>query len=92
MAFKLPKSIIEIEWTDAQSSTDAIPIEELKQHPLIKTKSVGYLLHQDQEKIILGFMDFGEGLIKHYQIIPIGMVKSIRKMKVDRVIKNFKTS
>ena len=86
------KMIVEVEWTDAQSSTDAIPIEELKQHPLIKTKSVGYLLYQDKEKMVLGFMDFGEGLIKHYQIIPMGMVKSIKKLKVDGVIKNFKVN
>ena len=35
----------------------------------------------DNKKIILAFMLFGDGLLKHYQIIPIGMVKSIKELR-----------
>ncbi len=81
---KYPK--VEVEWVDAHSSLDATTISELiKQKPFL-TQSVGYLMLEDKEKIILSFMNFGfnineECLIKHYQVIPKGMVKKITKLK-----------
>lgn len=75
--------IVEVEWIDAHSSMDAMVISDLeKQKPFI-TKSCGYLIKEDEEKIVLGFMCFGvnvldEPLLKHYQVIPKGMVKKIR--------------
>jgi hypothetical protein len=77
---------VEVEWTDAQSSLDAISISELEKHPLVTTKSCGYLIKKDKEKIVLAFMVFGmnryeEAVMKHYQIIPTGMVKKIVKLK-----------
>lgn len=76
---KYPK--VEVEWLDAQSGFGlAQPIEELIDIGLITTYSTGYLLHEDDEKIILGFMLFGEDMVKHDQIIPKGMVKKITKL------------
>ena len=43
--------------------------------PLI-TKSVGYLVKETDEYIVLAFMDFGNGLYKHWQLIPKGMIKT----------------
>ncbi len=71
---------VEVEWVDAQSSMDVMSIKELEDHPIIITKSCGYLVKQDKEKIVLAFMMFGEGLMKHYQVIPIGMVKKIKEL------------
>ena len=64
---------VEVEWVDAQSSIDVLPISELEKHPLITTKSCGYLIKEDKEKIVLAFMLFGETpsgetLLKHYQV------------------------
>ena len=78
--------IVEVEWIDAHSSMDALTISELeKQKPFI-TKSCGYLIKEDEEKVVLGFMLFGfnvmdEPILKHYQVIPKGMVKKIRVIK-----------
>ena len=76
----------EDEWIDAQSSLDVMPISELEKHPLAITKSCGYLIKEDKEKIVLAFMLFGvnregEELMKHYQIIPRGMIKKIKVIR-----------
>ena len=78
--------IVEVEWIDAQSSLDVMPISELEKHPLAITKSCGYLIKEDKEKIVLAFMLFGvnregEELMKHYQIIPRGMIKKIKVIR-----------
>ncbi len=78
--------IVEVTWIDAQSSLDALPISELEEHQLAITKSCGYLIKEDKEKVVLAFMLFGvnmvgEELMKHYQIIPRGMIKEIKIIK-----------
>ena len=74
--------IVEIIWVDAQSSLEPLTLEEAKK--LLKpqtTKSVGYLAHETKEYMLLVFMDFGEGLFKHWQVIPKGMIKKMHKIK-----------
>ena len=78
--------IVEVEWIDAQSSMDAMTISELEKQKPFTSKSCGYLIKEDEEKIILGFMLFGfnvndEPLLKHYQVIPKGMVRKIEVIK-----------
>lgn len=78
--------IVEVEWIDAHSSMDALTISELEKEKPFTTKSCGYLIKEDEEKIVLGFMLFGfnvmdEPLLKHYQVIPKGMVKKIRVIR-----------
>lgn len=74
--------VVEIDWLDAQSGF-SIPIdmEEVGDIKPIITKSVGYLLRDDNEGVVLGFMLFGEQSFKHWQFIPKGM---IQKRKVIR--------
>ncbi|KKN27751.1 hypothetical protein LCGC14_0861010 [marine sediment metagenome] len=77
---------VEVEWIDAHSSLDGMTISELEKATPFLTKSCGYLIKEDKEKIVLGFMCFGvnindEPLLKHYQVIPKGMVKKITKLK-----------
>lgn len=72
------RKIVEIEWFDAQSSMESWSIEELAEAKPVHTYSVGYLIHEFKDRIILGFMDFGNGFIKHHQCIPTGMIKKIK--------------
>lgn len=76
---------VEVEWLDAQAGFgQAMLIEELiKEEPQI-TFSTGYLLHEDKEKIILGFMLFGEDMVKHSQLIPKGMIKKINVLSINQ--------
>ncbi len=77
--------IVEVEWLDAQSGfSSPLTIEELESEKPIITSSVGYLIKEDDEKVILGFMMFGdEGMFKHWQLIPKGMIKKIRTLEVQ---------
>ena len=75
------RRIVEVEWFDAQSSTGSFTIEELIVLKPLYTKSVGYLLVERKDYLVLGFTDFGGGLIKHHQCIPKGMIKKIKTIR-----------
>lgn len=75
------RKIVEVEWFDAQSSLETWSIEELDKLEPLHTYSVGYLLLEKKDYIILGFMDFANGLIKHHQCIPRGMIKNIKVVR-----------
>lgn len=70
---------VEIEWIDAQSGMNSLFIDELKREILpVPTRSCGYLIHETKDFIVLGFMLFGDDLIKHYQLIPKCLIKKGR--------------
>ena len=75
------RKIVEVTWFDAQSSLDSFTIEELDTLEPLHTLSAGYLLLEKKSHIILGFMDFADGLIKHHQCIPRGMIKKIKVIR-----------
>lgn len=70
--------IVEITWFDAQSSMENWFIEDIVENlePL-ESKSVGYLIHETDEYVVLGFLLFSNEMVKHHQVIPKGMIKSI---------------
>jgi len=70
------RPIVEVTWFDAQTSIESLYVDEIKKHlkPCL-SKSVGYLIHENKEFIVLGFLDFGDGLIKHHQVIPLSIIK-----------------
>jgi len=72
---------VEIIWIDAQSSLEQLTLEEAKQIEPHITKSVGYLAYEDKDKILLCFTDFNNGIYKHWQMIPKGMIINRRKLK-----------
>ena len=79
--------VIEIEWLDAQSGfgnaqyVDDLVLQELKPENMRYSFSVGYLLYEDKQKIVLGFMLFGEDMVKHNQMIPKSLIKRRRFLK-----------
>jgi len=84
--------LVEVKWLDAQTGfAQAMEIPEFKKDfkPLYNY-SFGYLLEDNKDHIILGFllMDsemINEGtLVKHWQLIPKGMVRDIRNIKKER--------
>lgn len=84
---KLKYDFVEVEWFDAQTHSGyAEDIGKLEDWKPCLSKSAGYLLHEDEEKIIVGFLLFydekGEvNCVKHCQMIPRGMVKDIQYIK-----------
>ena len=87
MENKRPKyKLVEIEWFDAQSGFgNAEFVNDLiRECKPLHSFSVGYLLNQDEDAILLGFMLFGEEMVKHNQLIPKGMIKEIRELVFDK--------
>lgn len=78
--------IVEIEWLDAQSGFgQAETVEELiEYHKPIITHSIGYLLYECEEYLILGFMMFGEEMVKHNQLIPKGMIRQKTTLRKEK--------
>jgi hypothetical protein len=67
--------IVEVTWLDAVSGFQSpLSVTELLSQLPAPTKSIGYLMEEDSEKIILGFMLFDFKYIKHWQLIPKGMI------------------
>jgi len=72
--------IVEVEWFDAQSGFGQAEFVDdlIKQCKPLHTFSVGYLLNENKDGVLLGFMLFGEDMVKHNQLIPKGMIKKIK--------------
>ena len=77
------KPIVEVEWIDAQSSLETHLIEELNNYEPYTTFSVGYLVVEKEDFIVLAFTDFGEGMIKHFQCIPRSIIKKIEVIREE---------
>ena len=77
---------VEVEWLDAHTGfSEPLTIEELEKEQDILSYSAGYLISQNKERIILGFLLFDNiNLVKHWQVIPKGMVKKIKKIKKNK--------
>ncbi len=71
---------VEVEWTDAISSSTRVFTEDLIKEDLPITKSCGYLIHEDKEKIIIASMMY-ENVIEQSQMIPKGMIKKIKVIR-----------
>ena len=80
---------VRVDWFDAQSGfASPMDLEELMKVPPVETTSMGCLVHEDKEKIVLGFMMFGEeGYFKHWQMIPRGMINKITKLEEIKNVK-----
>lgn len=74
--------IVEVGWFDAQSSNESWTIKEIKELVPLLSFSVGYLLHQDKEKLIVGSLLFENENIKHFQVIPKGMIKNVKYLRL----------
>lgn len=81
--------LVEVKWLDAQTGfSQAMHIPEFKKDfkPLYNY-SFGYLLEDNKDHIILGFLLMDseiideDTLIKHWQLIPKGMVRKVREVK-----------
>ena len=72
--------IVEVKWIDAQSGFGvAFDVAEFdKDWEVAYTYTTGYLLREDDDKVIIGFMLFGEDedlMVKHWQLIPKSLIK-----------------
>ncbi len=83
MENRIPEyKMVEVEWFDAQSAFGQAEFidEAVKNMKPIHTFSIGYLLNEDKKSVLLGFMLFGDQMVKHNQLIPRGMIVKIREL------------
>ncbi len=81
--------LVKVKWLDAQTGfSQLMPISEFKKDfKPFYNYSFGYLLENNKNEIILGFLLMDSEIIneetgvKHWQLIPKGMVKKITKLK-----------
>jgi len=84
--------LVQVKWLDAQTGfASLLPISEFKKDfSPFYNYSFGYLLENNKDHIILGFLIMDSEIIdeetgvKHWQLIPKGMVKKITYMKPVR--------
>lgn len=79
--------MVKVEWVDANASLEPMSIEELKELEPITSVSVGYLIMETENHVVLSFMNFGE-MMKHWQVIPKGMIKENGIKELREVTKN----
>ena len=77
--------LVEVIWEDAGLESLQLTIEEaLTLKPMLR-KNIGYLIHQDEDKIILvfGFVedsDRHKSVCDQILVLPIGIVRTIRPL------------
>ena len=76
--------IVKIIWEDAQTLDGFISHDEAMKTDFVLTETVGFLVGEDKKKVVVSFINFGDGITKYFQIIPKGMVKKIIKLKEQR--------
>jgi len=73
--------IVEVEWTDAGTCAHEISVEEIQEHGVVESRTVGYLMKQDKEGITLVMTLFpGVQDAKFLWTIPKGMIKKIKRL------------
>lgn len=86
--------LVQVKWLDAQTGfSQAMPLSEFKENfrPYYNY-TFGYLLEDNKDHIIIGFLLMcvdeikdevnDESMVKHWQLIPKGMVREIKEAKI----------
>ncbi|KKK51886.1 hypothetical protein LCGC14_3110480 [marine sediment metagenome] len=75
-------TLIEIEWEDIVSDSAWLIEEVAVKEPLTQCKSVGYFLNKTKEVIRLSSsIQLGKDSERDVIVIPLGVVKKIRRLK-----------
>ena len=85
-----------VSWVDIMTYGDRVPLSVAKEAKLAKCFNMGVLLHEDDEKIIVGptgscIPGVPELTVQDYTVIPKGCIKYIKTWKVNE-IKNLKNA
>jgi len=74
--------IVEVEWTDAGTNAHETTLEEAKEGSIVQALTVGYLVKEDEEQVVLLMTQFPEIQdVKFRWEIPRSCIKSIRKLQ-----------
>lgn len=71
-----------IEWVDSNILHGWITIEDAKRANIALSQSVGFLLWEDNEKVIIVFSKSDSDSVLEVKAIPRGCIKSIKELRV----------
>ena len=86
--------IVKVCWNDANTNHDGLWLKDIYKQKLLPVETIGYLLDENEERIIVGGMFFwdeksdildpnGESVFKDVHIIPKSQIKTILVLKID---------
>lgn len=72
----------EVVWFNPKYSTDSMSIEYMKKHfkPEVSS-SIGYLVKETADYIILVFVKIDDDMFKYWHMIPKGIIKSRKELE-----------
>lgn len=81
-----PGDIVEVVWIDAAHVEVESTEEQLKQLEPCQTTSYGMLVINDKDRIVIAgsYNDDGERVYRDSICIPVGMIVSVTKLKIDK--------
>lgn len=75
-------TLIEVEWLDIVADSAWLSEQKASEFPVTPCKSVGYFLNKDKNVLRLsGTIQTGNSNERDINVIPIGVVKRIRRLK-----------
>ena len=77
--------IVEVTWLDAQEETEMLGLDAVVRQMPIPTKTVGYLIKNSGDCVVISASVFGEGeadkkIYRSTWTIPKGCIKEIKKL------------
>jgi hypothetical protein len=73
---------VEVIWLDAMSDDGLIPIEQARKMLPAERSNVGYLLFQDNDRVVIAFGMMGTD-VDERMVFPACMVKAINPLRDD---------
>jgi hypothetical protein len=71
--------VVEVVWDDASHQEGPLPLDELR--PLMRLRTVGYLLRRDDVSLTLAMEIGADGQFRDVSHIPVSGVVRVRKLK-----------
>ena len=83
MARKKKIKFVEVVWLDATGYSGWKSIDEIKEMKLTEIISRGFLLHKDDQKVIIAGSRASDGDYGSIDVIPATWVKKIKTIKLE---------
>ena len=74
--------IVKVKWTDASFNSDYWTTEELRDKKVLTGETVGYLVVDDKEKVVLAMEGYSDGEWRRISTIPKINIQEITRYRV----------
>ena len=74
-------TIVEVEWQDATSADEWMPLADAKRWDPAHVRSVGYVVHMSKREVRLAMQQNTVGHVAITLVIPRGMVRRVTRLR-----------